>query len=518
MLTWLEYHIRRGFTEVFALSSASDEDDDKLIEDVKAKSIKNVNIVKVANLEQHTISDIMNVLYRNTPKIEWVCYLPIDEYLMLVAWQNIQDMLTDSVYKGQKQIVVPVVSVCQGDDQGEHVKHVRNFTIGGCKTRRLHPECMLNTRKTCLPNGKRIDIKSFVFDTIPFTFDKVYIDHLELTNEAIYNILSSIDFDTVEDLLKFIPIGFPQELIDKLKFLHGFIGDDTTESVAEQAPGQAPKEEHAEQQAMVDGHCLSEAKAKEEQQGELAERVRGVLHKVYTGLEYLDDKHEAVLFKVANGIQDANVDVIDKELTHIIADDVEKQKEDYKQFHIYPITIKNKLDELFGNQWVDKPIKTLSSYVMTAARLLQLELTDIDKTVRLVLLLVDKEAEAERSEGLLEIQQPGKSFSDIIVEEEEERKQMQKQQEQLAEAKPKQQPEVKQLKYSDVDIKIVEQYFKTTTVNKAEQDLKAIQAFALCVYGVYIPLSAIKEIVDKRDTKQANLFDSLKDEDKVVFN
>ena len=247
-----------------------------------------------------------------------------------------------------------------------------------------------------------------------------------------------------------------------------------------------------------------------EQQGELAERVRGVLLKDYTGLEYLDDKHEAVLFKVANGIQDANVDEIDKELTHIIADDMEKQKEDYKQFHLYPITIKNKLDELFGNQWVDKPIKTLSSYVMTAARLLQLELTDVNKTVRLVLLLADKEAEAERSEGLLEIQQPGKSFSDIIVEEEEERKQMQKQPEQLA--------EVKQSKYSDVDIKIVEQYFKTTTVNKAEQDLKTIQAFALCVYSVYIPLSAIKEIVDKRDTKQANLFDSLKDEDKVVFN
>ena len=477
LLTWLQYHIRQGFTDVYVLSFASYEDNEKLIHDVKSASIKNINLIKVNDQE---VNDILQILYSTLEGLKYMCYIPMDERLVLLSWKNIDELINDTLFKNQKQIIIPVI-----DNEGNtQVEHVRNMLIGGCKTRKPNTEAILNSKHTGLLNGQSIKLKSFEYSKINFPFDKAYILHQEMTNDVIYTMLSTLEFSTIEELYRYIPDDLPIELTNNLKYQNGFINDGTKRTQTEYP---------------------TVGEVQTTPFSELNTLIKSYLNKEYASMAYIDADHEIVLFRLVDNIKDYTIEEIDNEFTRIVEADKRKQKEEYKQYHEYPILIKNRLDDLFGLSWVNNTTDTIASYISTAAKFLHLTVADMSKLIKLIMALTKLETIDKEQQETPTIEQTEDKPTDKPVE-----------------TPPIEQTEDKQkddsdIGYTAVDINVVNRSLETLHKHNKQPTVSEIQAFAVDEYGLYISHDIIKQILNNDNKKQDNMFDNMKDDDKIVF-
>ena len=506
--TWLEYHKRRGFTHFYLMSKASPDDEQRITADVKQHGFDNVFIIELTDFDdKQTINYVYNK-FRND--IKWTCYLAIDEYLMLIAWRSIQDLVNDKLFNGRKQILLPVAASLDMSNvaasldmsnvvspQENNIVSMRNLTIGGCKTKTLDPVAMLNVRRTSLPNGKHIMLKSFDVDNIDWDTEKAFViakqlplaKHGMLSNEALFQVLSSNKFTSKDELLSLLPKDFPTEMTNKLLDQQGFIVLSDDDSNAEYSD------------TFIE--CSRDTKHDEC----LHDQIIDVLKQEYIGLSFVDDDFENVLFRVVSKLVDSvsNVDDIKGCLSSVINKAKQELDNEYKQYHVYPVMIKEQLDKHLGHEWETRGFSEVSSFIVGASKILNIVVDNIEKVYKLIMLLIGKSESDEQDTALLaektvceqSLQSPEQSTTD----------------DQPVEKTVDDQPVEKtvddQPLFTAVDKSIVDE-----CVNKnGQHTTRNIQEFAYQKYGVNISQRAINAILSPKD----NLFEHIQDNDKIVF-
>lgn len=469
--TWLEYHKRRGFTHFYLMSKASPDDEQRITTDVKQHGFDNVFIIELTDFDdKQTINYVYNK-FRND--IKWACYLAIDEYLMLIAWRSIQDLVNDKLFNGRKQILLPVAASLDMNN----IVSMRNLTIGGCKTKTLDPVAMLNVRRTSLPNGKHIMLKSFDVDSIDWNTEKVFVIAKQLSNEALFQVLSSNKFTSKDELLSLLPKDFPTEMTNKLLDQQGFIVLSDNDIPAE----------------------YSDTFIECKQPSELHDQIIDVLKQEYVGLSFVDDDFENVLFRVVSKLVDSSCDDIKGCLSGIVDQAKQELDNEYKQYHVYPVMIKEQLDKHLGHEWETRGFSEVSSFIVGASKILNIVVDNIEKVYKLIMLLIGKSESDEQGAALLAEKPVEKTVDEQPVE-----------QSPSSDAceQPVDQP-VEQPLFTAVDKSIVDE-----CVNKnGQHTTKNIQEFAYQKYGVNISQRAINAILSPKD----NLFEHLQDTDKIVF-
>ena len=465
--TWLEYHKRRGFTHFYLMSKANPDDEQRITADVKQHGFDNVFIIELTDFDdKQTINYVYNK-FRND--IKWTCYLAIDEYLMLIAWRSIQDLVNDKLFNGRKQILLPVAASL---DMSNVVVSMRNLTIGGCKTKTLDPVAMLNVRRTSLPNGKHIMLKSFDVDSIDWNTEKVFVIAKQLSNEALFQVLSSNKFTSKDELLSLLPKDFPTEMTNKLLDQQGFIVLSDNDPPAE----------------------YSDTFIECKQPSKLHDQIIDVLKQEYVGLSFVDDDFENVLFRVVSKLVDSSCDDVKGCLSGIVDQAKQELDNEYKQYHVYPVMIKEQLDKHLGHEWETRGFSEVSSFIVGASKILNIVVDNIEKVYKLIMLLIGKSEHDEQGAALL---------AEKTVEEP-----VEKTVEKTVNEQPVDQP-VEEPLFTAVDKSIVDE-----CVNKnGQHTTKNIQEFAYQKYGVNISQRAINAILSPKD----NLFEHIQDTDKIVF-
>ena len=413
---WMKYHYRRGFTHIFFISDATQEDEDELTKCVKMfrddRFFNNVFIVHMLS-SSTDINDTYNIIYNHfRDDIKWIIFLEQHEFLTLYKWNTVQQMTDDKSFKHAKQIVIPCLipggedlnivleETTLGADDKQHnnnyvnfdevkqqkqpneqdkaiesdnVKNVRSFNKGKCKTRKVDTECRLGDNKTVLPNGVKQNVKTRGdVDNIEFHDGYVCVKHYEMKQQAFAEWLIKCDFSSKEQLLSFIPKDFPQELTDYVieKSGFGFIkSDDDSEKT------------FIETKIVVDP-----------QREELKEKIKQILNKVYPNKEYLIRDFDSVKFNVIaqlikqHGLT-PNAVLVHGLLVEIITDENRQQLREYKETHIYTEQIKSEMDRSVPD-WTTRGVDDIKSFVKAAANVLNIVVNNIDKVFNLIMLFV----------------------------------------------------------------------------------------------------------------------------------
>ena len=496
---WLEYHIRRGITHVFFLSELKTADEDKLTKLIKEKEFENIFLV---HMENTTIKEAYNTIYKQYSKdISWILYLDINEYLMLVYWTNIPDMVHDKTFKNIKQIYLPV----------KNKEYLRNITKGQCRTKVLDINCMLGVRRSCFPNGQQRILRSFDVEKLPLTFDKVFVEHKSISFEDIFEELLQRDFSTEDSLRQELPKDFPEELTKQLLEKNGLklfenspVESSGTESETKITENiKEDEEEYSDTFVVVD---------------ELGNAIKKQLNEEFPNKTFLEEDEDKIEFVICSELAEKfTEDSVKRKLHKILS---EKRKEDdieYEQTKIYPELIKKTLDEKVGEGWKNKSPSKIMALIKRVAKVLGLIIKNFDKVYNLVMLLANPSEKviSQNTETEIDLEETksniGMSTDEISVSAYFPSKEILEVQQETHEEEEEERIERKA--FTDVDTAIIHEYLCQNHSN--EVSVKNVQKFAMDTFGVYIDSKTIKSALD---AKPANIFDVMSDDDIIVFN
>lgn len=500
---WLEYHIRRGITHVFFLSELETNNEEKLTKLIKEKEFENIFLV---HMENTTIKEAYNTIYKQYSKdISWILYLDISEYLMLVYWTNIPDMVHDKAFKNIKQIYLPV----------KDKEYLRNITKGQCRTKILDINCMLGVRRSCFPNGQQKTLRSFDVEKLPLTFDKVYVEHKFLNFEDIFEELLQRDFSTEDSLRQELPEDFPEELTKQLLEKNGL-------KLFENSPIESSETEH---ETKITEHIGEELQSDSETFiviDELGDAIKKQLNEEFPNKTFLEENEEKIEFVICSELAEKfTEDSVKRKLHKILTEERKEDDIEYEQTKIYPELIKKALDEKVGEGWKNKSPSKIMALIKRAAKVLGLIIKNFDKVFNLVMLLANpsekvipqNETQNAETEIVLEETKSnvGMSTDEISVSTYFPSKEILKVQQETHEEEEEERIERKA--FTDVDTAIIHEYLCQNHSN--EVSVKNVQKFAMDTFGVYIDGKTIKAALD---AKPANIFDVISDDDIIVFN
>ena len=507
---WLDYHIRRGITHVFLLSELDTEEEEKLTQIIKEKEFENIFLV---HMENTTIKEAYNSIYKQYSKdIAWIMFLDIEEYLMLVYWTNIPDMVHDKIFKNVKQIYLPV----------KNKEFLRNMTKGQCRKKVLDVHCMLGVRRSCFPNGQHKSLRSFDVEKLPLTFDKVYVEYKPSSHKELFEELLQREFSTEESLRQELPEDFPEELTKQLLEKNGlklFENSSSADSVDEQ---HKIEQEHLEQTTKEDESESDTFIVVDE----IGKAIKKQLNEEFPNKTFLEEDEEKIEFVICSELADKfTEESIKKKLHKILEEEKHVDDLEYEQTKIFPELIKKALDEKVGENWKTKSPSKIMAFIKRAAKVLGLVIDNFDKIYNLVMLLANpsektiKEPEPEKnqenitgqelalvdeevsvstyfpSQEVLEIEQ--KTDSDTKSTEEVEEKF----------------ERIERKAFTDIDTAIIHEYLCKNS--SKDLSVKNVQKFSMDTFGVFIDGKTIKSAFD---AKPANIFDVMSDDDVIVFN
>ena len=109
---WVNYHLNLGFDKIY-LYDNNDLGTEYVGNFIEKKD--KVEIIDVRNTKNKTNIQIWSYNnFYNTYKFDWVCFLDIDEFLVLNNWKNVEEFLTDPLFNNA--IVIKLNWHLFGDD------------------------------------------------------------------------------------------------------------------------------------------------------------------------------------------------------------------------------------------------------------------------------------------------------------------------------------------------------------------------------------------------------------------